>query len=94
MIIKVDNCEYNKVDKLDLKTNCFTLYIQCFKQFSSTNDIYEFKTSTSKVYISAKNVVKVIVVDFVSLGKTIDEIIKEAIEDDIDIVKFVFVSYF
>lgn len=95
MIIKVSNCEYDKLDKLQLKSNSFTLYIQCFKKFNSSRDIYEFKTNTSKVYVNSSNVVKVMIPDYESLSETssIEDIIHEAIEDNVSIVKLVFVGY-
>ena len=95
MIIKVSNCEYDKVDKVELKSNSFTLYIQCFKKFNSSRDIYEFKTNTSKVYVNSNSVVKVMIPDYESLSETssLEDIIHEAIEDDLSIVKLVFVGY-
>ena len=95
MIIKVSNCEYDKMDKLQLKSNYFTLYIQCFKKFNTSRDIYEFKTNTSKVYVSSSNVVKILIPDYESVSETssLEDIIHEAIEDDLSIVKLVFVGY-
>lgn len=94
MIIKVDNCEYSKVNKIDLKSNTFTLYIQCFKKFNKSRDIYQFTTNTSKVYVSSSTVIKVFVPDYSSLDTTIDGLIASAIdEEDCSMVKFVFVSY-
>ena len=94
MIIKIDNCEYSKVNKIDLKSNTFTLYIQCFKKFNKSRDIYQFTTNTSKVYVSSSTVIKVFVPDYSSLDTTIEDLIASAIdEDDCGIVKFVFVSY-
>lgn len=94
MIIKVDNCEYSKVNKIDLKSNTFTLYIQCFKKFNKNRDIYQFTTNTSKVYVSSSTVIKVFVPDYSSLDTTIDGLIASAIdEEDCSMVKFVFVSY-
>lgn len=94
MIIKVGNCEYSKVNKLDIKSNTFTLYIQCFKKFNKNRDIYEFRTDSSKVYISSSTVIKVFVPDYSSLDTTIEDLIASAIdEEDCSIVKFVFVTY-
>jgi putative heme degradation protein len=95
MIIKVSNCEYDKMDKLQLKSNSFTLYIQCFKKFNTSRDIYEFKTMNSKVYVSSSNVVKILIPDYESVSETssLEDIIHEAIEDDLSIVKLVFVGY-
>lgn len=94
MIIKVDNCEYSKVNKIDLKSNTFTLYIQCFKKFNKNRDIYQFTTNTSKIYVSSSTVIKVFVPDYSSLDTTIDDLIASAIdEEDCSNVKFVFVSY-
>ena len=106
MIIKVDNCSYSKVNAIDLKSNTFTLYIQCFKKFNSNrdsltssssmsrSDIYEFKTDTSKVYVSSSTVAKVFVPDFTSLNTPIDSLIASAIEENTcSMVKFVFVAY-
>lgn len=106
MIIKVDNCHYSKVNNIELKSNTFTLYIQCFKKFNtnrdsltssssmSLRDIYEFKTDTSKVYVSSSTVAKVFVPDFSSLNTPIDTLIASAIdESDCKNVKFVFVAY-
>ena len=95
MIIKVSNCEYDKMDKLQLKSNSFTLYIQCLKKFNTSRDIYEFKTNTSKVYVSSSNVVKILIPDYESVSETssLEDIIHEAIEDDLSIVKLVFVGY-
>lgn len=94
MIIKVDNCHYSKVNAVELKSNTFTLYIQCFKKFNTNRDIYEFKTDTSKVYVSSSTVVKVFVPDFSSLNTPIDTLIASAIdESDCKNVKYVFVSY-
>lgn len=94
MIIRVDNCEYSKVSKIDLKSNTFTLYIQCFKKFNKNRDIYEFQTDSSKVYVSSSTVIKVFVPDYSSLNTTIEDLISSAIdEEDCSMVKFVFVSY-
>lgn len=94
MIIKVDNCHYSKVNNIELKSNTFTLYIQCFKKFNNNKDIYEFKTDTSKVYVSSSTVAKVFVPDFSSLNTPIDTLIASAIdESDCKNVKFVFVAY-
>lgn len=105
MIIKVDNCEYSKVNKIDIKSNTFTLYIQCFKKFNKNRDIYEFTTEStdstrntqccsSKVYVSSSTVIKVFVPDYSSLDTTIEGLIASAIdEDDCSIVKFVFITY-
>ena len=93
MIIRIDNCEYNKVNLVDLKSNSFTLYIQCFKKFNTTRDIYEFKTKNSKVYITANSVMKVMVPDYESLEQSLEDIVTSAIEDDLSIVKLVFVAY-
>ena len=94
MIIKVDNCEYSKVNRIDLKSNTFTLYIQCFKKFNKNRDIYQFTTNTSKIYVSSSTVIKVFVPDYSSLDTTIDDLIASAIdEEDCSNVKFVFVSY-
>lgn len=94
MIIKVDNCHYSKVNAVELKSNTFTLYIQCFKKFNTNRDIYEFKTDTSKVYVSSSTVVKVFVPDFSSLNTPIDTLIASAIdESDCKNVKYVFVAY-
>ena len=92
MIIKVNNSEY---DELELKRNSFTLIIQCFKKFNSSWDIYEFKTKSSKVYVSGSNVMKMIIPDYETLCETssIEEMIEEAIEDNTSIVKYVFVGY-
>lgn len=92
MIIKVNNSEY---DELELKRNWFTLYIHCFKKFNSSWDIYEFKTKSSKVYVSGSNVMKMMIPDYETLCETssIEEMIEEAIEDNTSIVKYVFVGY-
>ena len=47
MIIKVNNCEYYKLEKLNLKENSFMLYLQCTSAVDNTRDIYEFKTNNS-----------------------------------------------
>lgn len=96
MIIKVDNCEYFKVNKIDIKSNTFTLYIQCFKKFNKNRDIYEFTTQcySSKVYVSSSTVIKVFVPDYSSLDTTIEGLIASAIdEEDCSCVKFVFITY-
>lgn len=95
MIIKVSNCEYEKLDKVQLKSNSFTLYIQCFKKFNSSRDIYEFKTNTSKVYVSSNSVVKVVIPDYESLNSSLEDIVYEAVEepDGLNLVKLVFVGY-
>lgn len=93
MIIKVNNCEYSKVNKLDIKSNTFTLYIQCFKKFNKSRDIYEFTTDSSKVYISSSTVMKVFVPDYSSLDTSIENLISSAIDEDCSIVKFVFITY-
>lgn len=94
MIIKVENCHYSKVSNLELKSNTFTLYIQCYKKLSTTRDIYEFKTDTTKVYVSASTVVKMFVPDFSSLDTTLESLITSAIDEtNINNVKYVFVTY-
>lgn len=106
MIIKVDNCHYSKLSTLELKSNTFTLYIQCFKKFNtnkdrltegqsmSRSDIYEFRTDTSKIYVSSSTVVKIFVPDFSSLDTTLESLIASAIDESTcSIVKYVFVTY-
>ena len=107
MIIKVDNCHYSKLSTLELKSNTFTLYIQCFKKFNTNRDIYEFRTdgligdqagasytSSSKIYVSSSTVVKIFVPDFSSLDTTLESLIASAIDESTcSIVKYVFVTY-
>lgn len=95
MIIKVNNCEYYKLDKLNLKENSFMLYLQCTSSVGeNTKDIYEFKTSNSKVYVSAKTVLKVFIPDMLSLDQTIEDLITTNISEHGTNLKFVYVSYF
>lgn len=107
MIIKVDNCHYSKLSALELKSNTFTLYIQCFKKFNTNRDIYEFRTDTSKIYVSSSTVVKIFVPDFSSLDTTLESLIASAIDEgestihpestsltsNTNMVKYVFVTY-
>ena len=94
MIIKVNNCEYYKLDKLNLKENSFMLYLQCTSSVDNTKDIYEFKTDNSKVYVSAKTVLKMFIPDMTSLDQSIEELIKSNLEEHNTNLKFVYVSYF
>ena len=94
MIIKVENCHYSKLSTLELKSNTFTLYIQCFKKFNTNKDIYEFRTDTSKIYVSSSTVVKIFVPDFSSLDTTLESLIASAIDEtNTNMVKYVFVTY-
>ena len=94
MIVKVNNCEYYKLDKWNLKENSFMLYLQCTSAVYNTKDIYEFKTDNSKVYVSAKTVLKMFIPDMSSLDQSIEELIQRNLEEHETNLKFVYVSYF
>ena len=94
MIIKVNNCEYYKLEKLNLKENSFMLYLQCTSAVDNTRDIYEFKTNNSKVYVSAKTVLKIFIPDLTSLDQNIEELITANLEEHDTNLKFVYISYF
>ena len=70
------------------------LYLQCTSPVDNTRDIYEFKTNNSKVYVSAKTVLKIFIPDLTSLDQSIEELISANLEEHDTNLMFVYVSYF
>ena len=54
----------------------------------------EFKTDNSKVYVSAKTVLKIFIPDLTSLDQSIEELITANLEEHDTNLKFVYISYF
>ena len=88
MIVKIPNCDYCKQGEF-YPTNDCVVYIQCYKTIDSSNkDIYEFQTNSSKIYVAARTVIKLVIHDVNNIN--IDEIITSAISEYDTRMKYIY----
>ena len=95
MITRIDNIEYCKLNELQDNIGDYdsvVLYLQCYKNINNSKDIYEFRTDKSKIYVSSKTVVKLVIHDVKSMN--IIELIKNTINELNTRLKFIYFCEF
>ena len=82
MITRVDNIEYCKLNELQdniADYDSVVLYLQCYNNINDSKDIYEFRTTRSKIYVASKTVVKMIIHDINSMN--VNDLIEDTINE-------------
>ena len=95
MITRVDNIEYCKLNELQdniADYDSVVLYLQCYNNINDSKDIYEFRTTRSKIYVASKTVVKMIIHDINSMN--VNDLIEDTINELNTRLKFIYFCEF